>query len=77
MRQSMSARANPYENAWSESFIGTLKLEMLQGGCFEDAADARLELFDYIEGYYNTHRKHSALGYQTPSQFESHIISAN
>lgn len=77
MRQSMSARANPYENAWSESFLGTLKLEMLQDGCFENALDARLELFDYIEGYYNTHRKHSALGYQTPSQFESHLISAN
>jgi len=71
MLQSMSARANPYDNAWSESFIGTLKLELLQDGCFENTNDARIELFDYIEGYYNTHRKHSALGYQTPSQFES------
>ena len=77
MRQSMSARANPYDNAWSESFIGTLKAEMLQGGCFEDAADARLEIFDYIEGYYNTHRKHSALGYLTPSQFETNLNSLN
>ena len=50
MRQSMSARANPYDNAWTESFIGTLKGEMLQGGCFENADDARLEIFDYIEG---------------------------
>ena len=73
MRQSMSARANPYDNAWSESFIGTLKGEMLQGGCFENATDARLELFDYIEGYYNTQRKHSSLGYLTPSQFEAQI----
>jgi transposase InsO family protein len=40
MRQSMSARANPYDNAWTESFIGTLKGEMLQNGCFENAADA-------------------------------------
>ena len=77
MRQSMSARANPYDNAWAESFIGTLKGEMLQGGCFEDAADARLEIFDYIEGYYNTHRKHSALDYLTPSQFETQIHSLN
>ncbi|MDB6175353.1 MAG: hypothetical protein JWL59_4664, partial [Chthoniobacteraceae bacterium] len=38
--QSMSARSNPYDNAWSESFIGTLKLEMLQDGCFENASDA-------------------------------------
>jgi putative transposase len=77
LRQSMSARANPYENAWTESFIGTLKREMLQGGCFEDANDARIEIFEYIDGYYNTHRKHSSLGYQTPSQFEAAIHSAN
>lgn len=77
MFQSMSARANPYDNAWSESFIGTLKLEMLADGCFQTAADARTELFDYIEGYYNTHRKHSALGYKTPSQFETLLHSAN
>ena len=75
--QSMSARANPYHNAWSESFIGTLKSEMLQGGCFQNADDARTELFDYIEGYYNNHRKHSSLGYKTPNQFESLINSSN
>jgi transposase InsO family protein len=77
LRQSMSARANPYENAWSESFIGTLKREMLQNGCFQNAADARLEIFDYIEGYYNPHRKHSALGYLTPTQFEANLHSQN
>jgi transposase InsO family protein len=77
LRQSMSARANPYDNAWTESFIGTLKHEMLQGGCFENASDARIEIFEYIDGYYNTHRKHSSLGYQTPTQFEAKIHSAN
>ncbi|MEI9897875.1 MAG: IS3 family transposase [Chthoniobacter sp.] len=76
-RQSMSARANPYHNAWTESFIGSLKHEMLQGGCFDSAHDARLELFEYIEGYYNTHRKHSSLDYKTPSQFEAQIHSNN
>jgi putative transposase len=77
LRQSMSARANPYDNAWTESFIGTLKLEMLQGGVFENATDARAEIFDFIDGYYNTHRKHSSLSYQTPVQFESHLHSVN
>jgi putative transposase len=77
LRQSMSARANPYENAWTESFLGTLKHEMLQEGSFENAGDARAEIFEYIEGYYNTHRKHSALGYQTPAQFEAQIHSVN
>lgn len=71
MRQSMSGRANPYDNAWMESFMGTLKREMLQGGRFEDLTDARLELFEYIDGYYNNQRKHSAIGYLTPNQFET------
>jgi putative transposase len=77
MRQSMSARANPYHNAWTESFMGTLKSEMLQDGCFVNATDARTEIFDYIESYYNHHRKHSSLGYQTPAQFEAKIHSLN
>jgi putative transposase len=77
MRQSMSARANPYDNAWTESFIGTLKQEMLQGGVFEDDQDARTEIFDYIEAYYNNQRKHSAIGYQTPIQFENQLLTPN
>lgn len=77
LRQSMSARANPYHNAWSESCIGTLKTEMLQDGCFQDAADARIELFAFIEAYYNTHRKHSALAYLSPAQFEAASSSLN
>ena len=75
LRQSMSARANPYHNAWTESLIGTIKTEMLQGGSFNDFNDAKIELFFYIESYYNTHRKHSALGYLSPAQFESFLTS--
>jgi putative transposase len=71
MRQSMSARANPYHNAWSESFVGTLKKECLQDCRLLDPNHARLALFAYIESYYNTLRKHSALGYLSPSKFES------
>ncbi len=63
--------ANPYDNAWTESFIGTLKREMLQGGCFADATDARLELFEYIEAYYNNLRKHSAPRLPQLNQFET------
>jgi putative transposase len=77
MRQSMSARANPYHNAWTESFMGTLKTEMLGDGRFSSEEDARTEIFDYIEAYYNTHRTHSALGYQTPHAFEFQILSSN
>jgi putative transposase len=70
VRQSMSARANPYHNAWTESFMGTLKAEMLQHGRFINAADAQAEIFAFIDGYYNTQRLHSSLNYQTPHQFE-------
>ena len=75
--QSMSARANPYHNAWTESFMGTLKNEMLQGGSFVNEADARIEIFDFIESYYNHHRKHSSLSNQTPAQFEAKNQSNN
>lgn len=75
--QSMSARANPYDNAWTESFIATLKREMLRGGAFIDENDARTAIFDYIEGYYNSQRKHSALDYLTPNQFEAKILTLN
>jgi transposase InsO family protein len=77
MSQSMSARANPYHNAWTESFMGTLKTEMLGDGCFINDADARTEIFDFIECYYNTQRKHSSLKYQTPAQFEAEKLSLN
>jgi putative transposase len=77
IRQSMSARANPYHNAWTESFMGTLKREMLQDGCFVDVRDARVELFDYIESYYNTRRRHSSLGYLSPADFETRKLSLN
>lgn len=77
IKQSMSARANPYHNAWTESFIGTLKREMLQGGRFQNETDARTEIFAYIESYYNTHRKHSSLGYKSPAQFEAQLQSLN
>lgn len=68
--QSMSARANPYHNAWTESMIGTLKAEMVRDGIFESEKDARTELFAYLDSYYNTKRKHSSLDYQTPTEFE-------
>jgi len=69
--QSMSRRANPYDNAWTESFMGTLKSEMLTDRHFIDERDARIEIFSYIDGYYNTERKHSSLGYLSPSKFET------
>lgn len=77
IRQSMSARANPYHNAWTESFMGTLKAEMLQDGRFSNQADATTEIFAFIDTYYNTLRLHSSLNYRSPAAFEANIALAN
>jgi transposase InsO family protein len=66
---SMSRPANPYDNAFAESFMATFKTE-----CFEEKprtrAEARLWVFDYIETFYNPKRLHSSLGYKSPVEFE-------
>lgn len=67
--QSMSRRGNCYDNAHVESFWGTLKTE-IETKIFDDEAHARREIFDYIEGWYNTKRMHSSLGYVSPMQYE-------
>ena len=67
----------PTNNAWTESFIGTLKTERLQDGSFIDHADARIEIFAYLESHCNTHLKHSFFGYKTPASFEAQINSNN
>lgn len=75
--QSMSGKANPYDNAWTESFMGTLKLEEVQDQIYADEQTARTSVFQYIEGYYNTRRKHSSIDYMTPSQFEKSTLTMN
>ncbi|MCP9496839.1 MAG: IS3 family transposase [Pyrinomonadaceae bacterium MAG19_C2-C3] len=69
-RQSMSRRANCWDNAQAESLFSRYKAELLEDGLFEDTAQARSETFSYIEGYYNRVRRHSALDYKTPAEFE-------
>jgi transposase InsO family protein len=69
-RQSMSRRANCWDNAQAESLFSRYKAELLEDGMFEDTAQARSESFSYIEGYYNRVRRHSSLGYKSPAEFE-------
>jgi transposase InsO family protein len=69
---SMSARGNCYDNAAMESFFSTLKTELLHRRSWRGCAEVRLALFDYIETFYNRRRLHSALNYQSPSEFEAH-----
>jgi len=48
---------------------------MLRNGCFINEADARTEIFSFIEGYYNTERLHSSLNYETPARYEAAMTS--
>ena len=68
--QSMSRKGNCWDNAIAESFFKTLKTEMVYHKKFETRAQAKLEIFDYIEVWYNRKRRHSALDYMTPVQME-------
>jgi putative transposase len=65
---SMSRRGNCYDNAAAESWFSTIKFEL--GEHFESYARGKEELFDYIEVFYNRHRRHSALAYLSPVEFE-------
>jgi putative transposase len=76
-RQSMSGKGNCYDNAQAESFFSRFKTELIEGGAFEDLEQARLEIFSYIEGYYNRVRLHSSLGYKSPIEFEMELKSKN
>lgn len=68
---SMSRKGNCYDNAMAESFFATLKTEAFEAGIPATKAQAKQQVFAYIEGFYNTRRFHSALGYQSPVEFEN------
>ena len=70
MTPSMSRSGNCYDNAYVESFFGTLKTELVHGERYRSRLQARLSVFEYVEVFYNRHRSHSALGYRSPEQYE-------
>jgi putative transposase len=61
-----------YDNALCESFFATLECELIERQRFETRAEARMAIFDFIEGWYNPHRRHSALDYESPMTYEQH-----
>ena len=74
VRLSMGRVGDCYDNALAESFLATLECELIDrqpSGRFETREQARAAIFRYIEGFYNRRRRHSALGYQSPAEFES------
>jgi putative transposase len=66
----MGSTGDCYDNALAESFFATLECELVDRGRWRTHAEARLAVFDYIEGFYNPRRRHSALGYLSPATFE-------
>lgn len=67
---SMSRKGNCWDNAVAESFFHSLKVEAIYGETFRTRDEARRAVFDWIECFYNTNRRHSALGYLSPLDFE-------
>lgn len=73
---SMSRKGNCWDNAVAESFFSRMKTELMDGRCYASRRQARMEIFDYIEVFYNRQRLHSSLGYMSPEQYEAKLIAA-
>jgi len=75
VRPSMGSIGDCYDNAMCESFFATLECELLDRVRFVSRAEAELSVFDFIEGFYNTRRRHSSIGYLSPLVFEQRSSS--
>jgi len=67
----MGSVGDAYDNAMCESFFATLECELLDRSHFHSPEEAERAVFEFIEGWYNTRRRHSALGYNSPIEYES------
>jgi putative transposase len=70
VRPSMGSAGDCYDNAMCESFFATLECELIDRTWFPNHRAARLKIFDFIEGWYNPHRRHSGIGNLSPMNFE-------
>jgi putative transposase len=77
VRPSMGSVGDAYDNALCESFFATLECELLDRHRFETQVEARLAIFEFLEGWYNPHRRHSALGYHSPINYERSQLPLN
>lgn len=77
IQQSMSRKGNCWDNAVAESFFKTLKSEWTNWHKYQTIKEAALSVFDYIETWYNIKRKHSALGYMSPAEYEKYLLTKN
>ena len=76
VRPSMGSTGDCFDNAMCESFFATLECELLDRNRFPTQAEARIAVFDFIEGWYNTHRRHSGLDYLSPIDYERRHAAA-
>ena len=77
IRPSMGSIGDCYDNAMAESFFASLECEVLDRNHFHTREDARRAIFSWIEGWYNTHRRHSSIGYVSPVEFERRFSTKN
>jgi putative transposase len=70
----MGRTASALDNAMAESFVSTLKAELVSRAKFPTRQAAKTAIFEYLETFYNTRRLHSALGYRSPADFEEDRI---
>jgi putative transposase len=75
VRPSMGSVGDCYDNAMCESFFATLECELIERETFDTKSDARLSVFEFIEGWYNPDRLHSGLGYRSPNRYEEEYHS--
>ena len=73
---SMSRSGNVWDNSVMESFFSTLKIERVHGKIYTTRNDAKADIFDYIERFYNLRRRHSKLGYVSPMKYEENVLAA-
>jgi putative transposase len=76
VRPSMGSVGDCFDNALCESFFATVECELLERRRFATQAEARMAVFEFLEGWYNPHRRHSALGYLSPIEFERQAEAA-
>jgi putative transposase len=76
VRPSMGSVGDAYDNALCESFFATLECELIERRKFRNQAEAKMAVFDFIEAWYNPHRRHSALGHRSPLNYEKHHAPA-
>ncbi len=72
----MGSVGDCFDNALCESFFATLECELIDRTSFKTRTEARLAVFDFIEGFYNPRRRHSSLGYHSSADYEARSQTA-